>query len=309
MNYAILRVQKLKTNTEVRGSLRHAFRAQDTPNADPSREHENTHSGADSVEEAMKAYKARLPEKVRKNGVRCIEYLMTASPEKMNELSRDKQDAYFEDALEWLKEKHGAENVVYSGIHRDETTPHMYAYVVPLSQEKDQDGKLVKPGKLNCREFLGGTKHVLSELQTDFAENIGKKHGLDRGIKGSKAKHQTIQQYYTKLNSAKQTSYEMAKPRMIKKGFIVNKIESKEQIIDRISDSSAAIQYRNSDLQRIQKQDAKTIEALNSQLESLKPVRDLHGEERQEILDKALELKTAKQLKKQAEKQRDSEGR
>ena len=45
--------------------------------------------------------------------------------------ARSSQDAYFRDALDWLKNKHGAENVVYAGIHRDETTPHMYAYVVP----------------------------------------------------------------------------------------------------------------------------------------------------------------------------------
>ena len=39
--------------------------------------------------------------------------------------SREEQDAYFRDALDWLKGRHGAENVVYAGIHRDETTPHL----------------------------------------------------------------------------------------------------------------------------------------------------------------------------------------
>ena len=168
MNYAILRVQKLKTNTQVRGSLKHAFRAQNTPNADPSREDQNTHIGADSVQTAMEAYKEKLPEKVRKNGVRCIEYLMTASPEKMTEMTKTEQDGYFESSLNWLKKKHGAENVVYAGVHRDETTPHMYAYVVPIDEK----------GKLNCRSFLGGSKHVLSELQDEFAEKVGKEHGL-----------------------------------------------------------------------------------------------------------------------------------
>ena len=105
MNYAILRVQKLKTNTAVRGSLKHAFRDQPTPNADPSREDDNSHLGASSVEEAMSKYKGRLPEKVRTNGVRCIEYLMTGSPEQMHSMSRKEQDAYFKDCMEWLKQK------------------------------------------------------------------------------------------------------------------------------------------------------------------------------------------------------------
>ena len=48
---------------------------------------------------------------------------------------KSEQDAYFRDSLEWLKQRHGAENVVYAGIHRDETTPHMYAYVVPRDPE------------------------------------------------------------------------------------------------------------------------------------------------------------------------------
>ena len=43
---------------------------------------------------------------------------------------------YFRDSLEWLKQRHGAENVVYAGIHRDETTPHMYAYVVPRDRNQ-----------------------------------------------------------------------------------------------------------------------------------------------------------------------------
>ena len=49
---------------------------------------------------------------------------------------KSEQDAYFRDSLEWLKQRHGAENVVYAGIHRDETTPHMYAYVVPRDRNQ-----------------------------------------------------------------------------------------------------------------------------------------------------------------------------
>lgn len=188
MPYAILRTQKLSTNTAVRGSLKHAFRAQNTPNADPSRAEENTFSGAASVEEAMGKYEGKLPQKVRENGVRCIEYLMTGSPEHLAKMSRDDQDAYFSDCLKWLEKKHGAENVICSGIHRDETTPHMYAYVVPLDER----------GKLNCRKFLGG-RDALSQMQTDFARDVAEKYGLERGEERSKASHTKVKEYYGRI--------------------------------------------------------------------------------------------------------------
>lgn len=191
MKFAILRTQKLKHPQAVRRSLMHALREQETPNADPKRTPDNSHFGAANVAEALERFNARLPEKVRKNAVLAIEYLVTASPEVMQNKSRSEQDAYFADALKWLRVRHGAENVVYAGIHRDETTPHMYAYVVPLDER----------GKLNCRSFLGGAK-ALSEMQTDFAKRVGQQHGLDRGLEGSKARHATIQAYYARTNAA-----------------------------------------------------------------------------------------------------------
>jgi len=191
MGFAILRTQKLKSGIAVRRSMKHAFREQDTPNADPARHQENTHLGAVDVDEALAKFNARLPAKVRSNAVLAVEYLITASPEDMKGKSRQEQDAYFRDGLEWLKKRHGAENVVYAGIHRDETTPHMYAYVVPLDRQ----------GKLNCRAFLGGAQ-ALREMQTDFAQQVGRQHGLERGVEGSKARHTSIQQYYARVNEA-----------------------------------------------------------------------------------------------------------
>lgn len=188
MKYAILRTQKLKSAHAVRRSLMHAFREQETPNADPARKAENTHIGANSTVEALDRFNQAMPEKVRKNGVLAVEYLVTASPEAMQGKSREQQDRYFKDALKWLQGKHGAENVIYAGIHRDEITPHMYAYVVP----KDENGKL------NCRKFLGGAK-ALSEMQTDFYQKVGKSHDLERGIEGSKARHQRVKQFYAQI--------------------------------------------------------------------------------------------------------------
>ena len=80
MSYAILRTAKLKTLGNISGSLAHTYRTIDTPNADASRTHLNDNS-LPTHADALQAIKDKLPEKTRKNGVLCIEYLITASPE------------------------------------------------------------------------------------------------------------------------------------------------------------------------------------------------------------------------------------
>lgn len=188
--YAILRVKKLKSEVAILGSLRHTFREQPTPNADPDRLASNTLYGAESTAEAMKEFRSRLPEKVRKNAVLALEYLITASPEAMQGKSRSEQDSYLSDSLEWLREKHGSENVFCGAVHRDELTPHLAVYVMP----KDD------AGKLNCRKFLGD-RGALRQMQTDFADRVGKRHGLRRGVEGSKARHQTVSRFYSTIQN------------------------------------------------------------------------------------------------------------
>lgn len=174
----------------------------------------------------MAAFQAALPDKYRKNAVLAIEYLVTASPDDMKAKDRVAQDAYFADALSWLQAKHGAENVVYAGIHRDETTPHMYAYVVP----KDPD-----TGKLNCRRFLGGAK-ALSEMQTDFAAKVGRFHGLERGIEGSRARHTTVRQYYAALNQSEHTHVtpDQVEPKVVKKRVFSTDYEHPDTVAARV---------------------------------------------------------------------------
>lgn len=229
-DFAILRIQKLKANVAVQRSMKHAFRTQETPNADPKRLAENSHIGAESIDEAMALFRARLPDKIRKNGVLAVEFLVTASPEVMAKKSRADQDRYFEDALTWLKARHGAENVVYAGIHRDEITPHMYAYVVPLDDQ----------GKLNCRSFYGGAA-ALSGMQTDFANRVGKRHGLSRGIEGSKARHTTVREFYAGIRAAEKPQPAIpaafVEPRVTKAGGLLKAavVETSEQVAERVT--------------------------------------------------------------------------
>jgi hypothetical protein len=127
---------------------------------------------------------------VRKNAVLVVEYFIGASPEWFGEQTAQVREAYFDAAETWLKERHGAANVIAFTRQYDETSPHVCAYVVPIDPK----------GKLNCSYFLNG-RTKLSEMQTEFAEKVGKPFNLERGMEGSQAKHQTIKQYYAKIQA------------------------------------------------------------------------------------------------------------
>ncbi len=180
-NFAILRVAKLKNLGAIAVSGQHNFRERETKNADGGRLHLNQIEGAHSTAELVKSVSDLLPAKRRKDAVVGLEYLITASPEHFGadwmEAKNHGQD-YFADAIRWLEEKHGKENVVCKTVHLDESTPHMAVYVVPL-----------KDGKLNAKAFTGGRK-VLADMQTSFAAEVGAKHGLERGVERSQAVHQ-----------------------------------------------------------------------------------------------------------------------
>lgn len=189
--FAILRCAKIKTLGNMGASLQHTFRERDTPNADPARRTDNTVlvGGTDSAA-VLDAWRARAPEKIRANAVHGLEYFVGGSPEALKAMGRDQQDAYFRDALDWIKQRQGAENVLSAVIHRDETTPHMTVMTIPLDQQ----------GKLNARAIVG-SRQKLSAMQTDFAKAVGVSHGLQRGLEGSRATHERVRRVYAHISA------------------------------------------------------------------------------------------------------------
>lgn len=302
--FAILRTQKLKHLASVRRSLKHSFREQDTPNADQSRTPENSHYGAHSTAEAMSAVQARLPEKRRKDAVLAIEYLVTASPEAMHGKSREEQDAYFADSLEWLRERHGAENVVYAGVHRDETTPHMYAYVVPLDSDT---------GRLNAKKWLGGSK-ALNQMQTEFADRIGQRHGLERGIERSKARHQTIRQFYGNLEAADRQQIavdpKQVEPQTLKKGLFTKQVESPEMVAARLSKEITEANRATIEKASMSAQERRNAKALRDtakeqqkRLQTLQePFKGLSKDQMAEVLKMAVGMQQENEQAKEAKK-------
>jgi hypothetical protein len=192
MAKAILRTAKLTTLGEIAGSAGHTLRTLPTPNADAKRTPLNYNS-IKSVEGICQGVRERVEKikeaghRITKSSVQAIEYLLTASPDFFTNDKKTKE--FFSSCKHFVEELHGKDNVVSFHVQFDETTPHAVAYVVPKT----------KDGRLSAKEFLGG-RAKLSELQDAFADRVAK-YGLERGLKGSKAKHEAIRDYYTRVNT------------------------------------------------------------------------------------------------------------
>lgn len=225
-NFAIMRSKKLSSLGNVAASLKHAYRERETLNADPQRTPENNLATSKCTDEAMGKLRHRLPEKRRKDAVVAVEYLMTASPDWWKTASREQQQAFFDRSKQWLREKYGAENIVAEVIHRDETSPHLSAFVVPLTAD----------GRLSAKDYIGN-KAKMTKDQTLFAERV-RDLGLERGLEGSKARHTTIQRYYAELQApvkGLEVTAEQVEPQILEQRFMSKTVETPEQVAKRLN--------------------------------------------------------------------------
>lgn len=76
--------------------------------------------------------------------------------------------------------------------------PHIHAYLVPLDEK----------GKLNCRALFGG-REKLSKFQDSYALAMAPL-GLERGIKGSRATHTSVKEYYAAVTTEPDLTLDIA---------------------------------------------------------------------------------------------------
>lgn len=124
----------------------------------------------------------KLTKNIRKDAVKAIDYIMTSDNIKMAEIFSDETliKSWVKDNKTFLEETYGAENILSMHLHLDETTPHLHAVIVPIT----------KDGRLSAKAFINGRKS-LAEQQTRYAELMSK-FGMERGVSGSKTKHEQL---------------------------------------------------------------------------------------------------------------------
>ena len=274
--FQVIRANKLKTRREITGSANHTFREKRTENADPSRLKFNQHVYSKNTAALNENFEARLKKvlddgakKERKNGVLLIEYLITASPEFFKTNDGDK---YFNDSVKWLKKRHGSDNVIGVSVHRDETSPHLVAYVIPESN-----------GKMNCRAYLGGIKK-LQEMQTDFNVEVGIKHELERGKPKAetRATHTKIKDFYVALN---QPDAVIEAPKMFESGEkYIKKLGSKIKLM-----KAKSVQFDL--LNHVQKQNDLLMPKHKIALEELEKFKQKDRDKKMDIDQLKLQLK------------------
>ena len=110
-----------------------------------------------------------------------------------------------DDNLQWLHRTFGKENTVSAVLHMDEHTPHIHATVVPIvtgerrkARKKQAEGKRTYRKKANAVRLCADdllTRERLVAYHDSYAAAMAK-YGLQRGVRGSDARHTTTAQYY-----------------------------------------------------------------------------------------------------------------
>ena len=145
-----------------------------------------------AIEERIKeGYKSNR--KIRENTIRYTSHILSSDEKSMKEIfSKGQGDEWVKANLAFLSAEYGEKNIVRFSLHMDETTPHLHAIVVPLTPD----------GRLSAKEVIGNRKD-LQDKQTRYSEYM-KPFGLERGVLGSKATHENIQDYRRRINEAEQ---------------------------------------------------------------------------------------------------------
>ena len=195
MAYTILRFKKDKGGA-IAGCERHNERKKEAyksnPDIDINKSKENYHiiqapqyTYGRKIKELIKKYEC----KTRKDSVKLVETLITASPEFMNKLNTKEQKEYFERATDFIKSEIGADRIISAVVHMDEATPHMHLAFCPINKE----------GKLSAKSILGNQKS-LSEWQTKYYEYMHERwNELERGKSAQETKRKHIPTWLFKL--------------------------------------------------------------------------------------------------------------
>lgn len=215
MGFAVLHIQKPKGNDA--RTTAHIERTVNPANADSERTHLNKEfidfpDGVDNRTQAIqhRIENAGITRKIRENQVRALQVMLSGTHEDMLRIqNEEKIDGWCQSNIEWLQDTFGNENVVSAILHMDEKTPHIHATVVPIvsgerrkaKQEENNDKKKYRKKPKDTVRLCADdvmTRDNLERFQDTYAEKM-RKYGLERGIKGSEARHITTPQYYREL--------------------------------------------------------------------------------------------------------------
>ena len=181
MPYAIMRFEKRKGGPASAIEKHHERKKEryaSNPDVDTDRSHLNYHLiqpqhkyYAEIQSRIERAQRENPKCKVRKDSVKFIDTIVTATPEYLAHLPPEQVRRYFERALDFFKTEVGEANIFSAVVHMDERNPHMHLCFVPLT----------KDNRLSAKEVIGG-RDKLVEWQDKFHDHMAVEFpDLERG--------------------------------------------------------------------------------------------------------------------------------
>ena len=332
MGYISIQINKAKGSADT-GASDHIERKTMPKNADPTRTHLNRElvEFPDGVADRTEAISHRIRtagirRKITPDQVRAIRIVLSGTHEDMVRVQDEgRLDEWCDDNLQWLHRTFGKENTVSAVLHMDEHTPHIHATVVPIvtgerrkARKKQADGKHTYRKKANavrlCADDLMSRERLVA-YHDSYAKAMAK-YGLQRGIRGSEARHTTTAQYYRDLKRKTgvleanvrqlQTEQEQAERQLdeVRKDIKSEKLEAakteaKTALVARVGSllSSGKLKELEADNRTLQGEVAardESIELLQRQMqrqqeEHHRQLMELQAKHRRELSDKEAE--------------------
>lgn len=192
MAYAILRFEKRKGGPASSLEKHHERMKENyesNPDIDTNKSRENFHLIKPTkkyyaeIQSRIEQAKKENPKiKIRKDSIKFIDTIITASPEFMEELTEKEIRNYFEHALEFIKMEVNEKNIFSAVVHMDEKNPHMHLCFVPITND----------GRLSAKDILGNRSRLV-EWQDKFHDHMSMKFiSLERGQSASDTKRKHI---------------------------------------------------------------------------------------------------------------------
>lgn len=202
-----IQINKAKGSADT-GASDHIERKTIPKNADPTRTHLNRElvEFPDGVSDRTEAISHRIRTTgISPDQVLAIRIVLSGTHEDMMKRHDEgRLDEWCDDNLQWLRHTFGKGNTVSAVLHMDEHTPHIHATVVPIVTEEHRKAKKKQTEdkrsyrkksdtvRLCADDVL--TREKLVAYHDSYAKAMAK-YGLQRGVRGSEARHTTAQYY------------------------------------------------------------------------------------------------------------------
>lgn len=199
----VINILKQKSNQEIEDVADHNLRKTHSRNVVKNKKHLNKFFIGNYKTEVLKEMSKRLETvpKFRKDAVKIVNLVFSASPEFFQNATKAEVEKWEKLTQKYVEDTFGKENIIYSVVHYDETTPHFHICLTPIFE-----------GKLRASHWFDGPAK-LKKFHTDYSKVIAEL-GIKRGEKFVKSSNNELREYYKKVNAS--TKYER---------YIDNKVE------------------------------------------------------------------------------------